>query len=858
MSVSPEEDGEIEPVNEGEDELTESESEEEDESEDDDDAEDEDVSALTENQRRLLYIISCYTKPSLADQDKSEWVRRNALVVLIYEAIVGGDPENRKPPVLEYDYAPSSQVIEGRRVWLNVPHEGISDVDYLCEEGLVQVLKMASDLHSSITAYQVTEKGQQIVDRLSKIDKSPVNELVYAPGTKNLMMVTWEMDEEVTDGTGGTFHLVDQTAPGGYEYQSSITITEDVSYVSSAYIPLCLRQGGRPTLSNAHRAHESAAGVSDVRDVLDEVITLNSVSVIVSEFLPYGANNMVTTNDNLGSQQRVQGGLFTPSVETDKVATKLYIKPGMTKVDILDYSLSNHVNFEAEINEPEEGGIVQIEQFGISLNASGACFYGMQIEAVQDRIRDGISLDQLSRLLVDVQSDSSVVVDTIITKHQLDLEKLIFRDDEENRSKVKLIVANEIVPHLLAEEYMDKGEYENELRQVIGDTKTAYDISEHDVLIFGEEGLMLVGPNSRHHEPLLCSFLEVMNIDIYTRTFYQRLFYEVDRVRHLKSSVFNADSDPDTVPRTRREMASASVNLTMLEEVLGYMKEALEHVHIPPEPPESTGRQLYTRLDIPRTKEELSIRVRDLQKIMKGAWEEFQILREVTNNARDAIWQRLNEQIQDNTKTMCELAEANQKSSDSLWLMQLSVAGILVFALLDGLDPYTEDMFMSMPSGARAWIWLMLLAFLMALFCGICVLSQARFATKNRGTIGLRLKIHQKVILKNLQEYISTKNLDDELHRVLDGNHVVKVIWTEDIAANWAGFAPQIEVEFDDFTEYMLSVTIRYNRKKAKKYLAFSSEELMAQLFEEMHRSKVFKDHKYMPSPQAYVIEGGD
>lgn len=69
----------------------------------------------------------------------------------------------------------------------------------------------------------MTDKGQQIVDRLSKADKGPVNELVYAPGTKNLMMVTWEMDDAVTDGTGGTFHLVDQTAPGGYEYTSSIT-----------------------------------------------------------------------------------------------------------------------------------------------------------------------------------------------------------------------------------------------------------------------------------------------------------------------------------------------------------------------------------------------------------------------------------------------------------------------------------------------------------------------------------------------------------------------------------------------------------------------------------------------------------
>lgn len=37
------------------------------------------------------------------------------------------------------------------------------------------------------------------------------------------------------------------------------------------------------------------------------------------------------------------------------------------------------------------------------------------------------------------------------------------------------------------------GEYENELKQVIGDTKAAYDISEHDTLIFGSHGLLVAG-----------------------------------------------------------------------------------------------------------------------------------------------------------------------------------------------------------------------------------------------------------------------------------------------------------------------------------------------------------------------------
>ena len=41
----------------------------------------------------------------------------------------------------------------------------------------------------------------------------------------------------------------------------------------------------------------------------------------------------------------------------------------------------------------------------MALHADGTSFYGMQIEAVMDRIKDNI--DHLSRLLVDVQMDSS-------------------------------------------------------------------------------------------------------------------------------------------------------------------------------------------------------------------------------------------------------------------------------------------------------------------------------------------------------------------------------------------------------------------------------------------------------------------
>lgn len=50
-------------------------------------------------------------------------------------------------------------------------------------------------------------------------------------------------------------------------------------------------------------------------------------------------------------------------------------------------------------------------------------------------------------------------------RYQRQLLDLVFSGDARNRDKVNLLVANEITPHLSAESYMDKGEYENELKQ---------------------------------------------------------------------------------------------------------------------------------------------------------------------------------------------------------------------------------------------------------------------------------------------------------------------------------------------------------------------------------------------------------
>jgi hypothetical protein len=806
--------------------------EKDDESDDDHDDVDSDGdnmedTGLTENQNRLLFMISMYTRPATSAEEKEEWIRKPALMVLIYEGIVS--------QVLDYDYAPQCEQIEHRRKYFNMSQEGKSDLDFLREEELVNGLKLSSKSFVPVTCYQISEKGLDIIAKIGKADRAPVQNFVFAPATRNLLRVEWD---------GESYWLGDDVS--AYRRISTVTETEDVSYVSSAYVPQCLRQGGRPTLSNAHRAHECAITDNNIRDELDEIITLNSVSIIVGEFIPTGANQIVLMNENLGSTERVQGGFFTALVDNDSTGTQINIEPGLTAVNILDYSLTNHINVEAEIHFPEDPGIVQVETFGISVHSTGSCFYGMQIEAVMDRIKDNISLDHLARLLVDVHTDSSRIIDSLISSYQRSLLDLIFSGDAPNRNKVNLIIANEITPHLTAEEYMDKGEYENELKQVLGDTRAAFDISEHDTLIFGAHGILVAGPNSRHHEPLLCSYLEFISMDVFTRNFFARMFITGDDLKSIKAKIQEWQTNPNSLSSIRKSTAKVAKDIILLEEILGYLMESLEICIIPPEPPEQSGRSLYQRLQISELKAQLQERTRDMHKNVLGLRRELDVLKQMSETVTDARDLFLTNTININTRNLCTLQDANQRSSDALRIMQVVLAGSLAFDILDRITGewtvvntvWMQSFVSTLLQTESIWMWCNL-GFWLAVGVSLVYLMNT-LAFRSKGIVVLRMHDSKKVDLAALDLMVRSKSIDEESHESIDQITWAKITWTEEDKRDWGGFAPTIRIEYDEIHGFMTLVELTYNRRKASKTLAFTSEELRAKLMQEFDKAGIY------------------
>jgi hypothetical protein len=114
-----------------------------------------------------------------------------------------------------------------------------------------------------------------VLSKVPQEEKDQVDE--FLGSTERVPNISW-------DSAQGLFMIAQ---PGSDPKPSTITDTEDVSYVSSPYLPQCVRSSsGRPLTNNRSRASESAAGVSTIRDELCEAIVLSDVKLLVSEWIP--------------------------------------------------------------------------------------------------------------------------------------------------------------------------------------------------------------------------------------------------------------------------------------------------------------------------------------------------------------------------------------------------------------------------------------------------------------------------------------------------------------------------------------------------------------------------------------------
>ena len=90
-----------------------------------------------------------------------------------------------------------------------------------------------------------------------------------------------------------------------YKHYSTVTTVEEVSYVASPFVLDCVKQDrDAEWTDNSTRAHEVARADHTLRDEVTEHVIMENVKLLISEWVPFGANQIVALNETLGSADR--------------------------------------------------------------------------------------------------------------------------------------------------------------------------------------------------------------------------------------------------------------------------------------------------------------------------------------------------------------------------------------------------------------------------------------------------------------------------------------------------------------------------------------------------------------------------
>jgi hypothetical protein len=455
--------------------------------------------------------------------------------------------------------------------------------------------------------------------------------------------------------------------------------------------------------------------------------------------------------------------------------------------------------------------------------------YGLHVESVLDRLHTNISMDHLSRLLVDIVQDSSHVAHNLLSGYQRTMLNVLFSDRPTLRPKYRIIMCEDLQPMMVAEKYMDKEDFENEIKQVIGDTRSGHDLGPREVVIFGRDGLIVAGKRVNRLDSVLTAYSELEARDHVLRVFFRRTFQLSGVISETRKLIINYEKDPGSMRKTRSLLTKTERDLILLKELLQYIQQSIELMVSPPKPdPSDVGAVELARLiNFEVFRHNLSDRTKDMYKNIDGLQTSMKALYMLTDaNAEAEMFALVQAQVT-NGKQIENTMKAGERSSSSLEVMNGILAGSLAFDLIDRLSTlymsYDHEQsiagngddipwqafwtwFVWLGRIPMGWFFLNLVAwFLLFVFI---TNKMKNLADNANGALQCRFTVNTKINVDELQEFLKDKRLINEESDSTKHSHIRSVIWQEDKPKEWKGKSPLVEIKYDIANGFLLAVVL--------------------------------------------------
>ena len=237
----------------------------------------------------------------------------------------------------------------------------------------------------------------------------------------------------------------------------------------------------------------------------------------------------------------------------------------------------------------------------------------------------------------------------------------------------------------------------------------------------------------------------------------------------------------------------------------------------------------------------------DLKKNIAGSHRLLDVLREMSSVVSESKTFHMNESVDINTQKMCALQDSNERTAGTLQMLQLIFGGVLAFQILDRVtgqwsvanSPWFSTFYQSAIQNTPL-LWFIISLFMWLLIALIFSSAARRNHYRKQGVTTVRLKVNRRVHIKRLQDFLKSKLHTNEERSYDDHNDIVRVTYIDSIKKDWGGAKPTITIEHDERNRFLLSCTVEYNKRLAKKTLVFTSAELHEKIMNELNGMDVW------------------
>ena len=423
-----------------------------------------------------------------------------------------------------------------------------------------------------------------------------------------------------------------------------------------------------------------------------------------------------------------------------------------------------------------------------------------------------------------------------------------------------------VTPAVSAKELMDGEDYENDLMQIIGRITSGADLPGGGIVLSGEKGLIVSGPAGRKFEQLIVVHCSVMARRIFVSEFFHRLFEMESEIDAIQAAISAHIGKPSQLSDIRRRVMEACKQASLLDSLLTQCRSSSSELPDISQKTMEKGKSdpayevLLETLNTQDYREELVLRLKDLESLLHCARLGLDSLRENTDVISEMQMFKLQESLQSNTRNLESLFRSNESASSSLQIMQLVIGGSLGFAILDRMTG--EWSALDTPWGQTFWkylvdpfgVWFVVsMTVFVVIVVGLHITM--KFMIKQASAdMSLRYSLHVRANLHALRQFLKNKVLfSEEAETDVEGNNVYKVSWDEHRSA-YGGSPLRVSISVDQGHARLCTVTLQYNRREG----SLSVPDVQDRFLRELVDARIIVDESELGDlirPEAHTFE---